>query len=477
MTNTGKYFVGWNTKSDGTGVDRIPNDTFVMPAADVTLYAKWSDSPTYSITFNKNNVGATGSMGQQFITSGVSDTLTTCSLTVPAHTFSGWATSAGGSVVYTDGADYLMGVGNITLYAVWTINPSYTISFDANGGTGTISSQNIVSGATSNLTANSFTRSSYVFDGWATSAGGAVAYINNAEYTMGGANTTLYAVWLVNPLNSVTKKEMVSVPGGTFTQTDTSANSFSHTISAFQMAKHETTYELWHTVYTWATNNGYQFANAGREGNDGTAGAALTAAKLEPVTMVNWRDVVVWCNAYSEMSGKNPCYSYSGSTIKDSRDANATACDGVVCDWNADGYRLPTEGEWQYAASYKDGTSWTPYNYASGATADYNDATATGLVAWYSGNSGSKTHNVGDKTVNALGIYDMSGNVNEWCWDWYGTWPGNSTAYKGALSGSTRVRRGGSWNRSANDLRVGSRSPDSPYYESNGSGFRLACRQ
>ena len=283
----------------------------------------------------------------------------------------------------------------------------------------------------------------------------------------------------------VSKREMVSVPGGTYTQTDTAANSFSHTITGFKMGKYEVTYELWYAVRTWAVANGYYFANAGMEGHDGAAGAVPTGAKYEPVTTINWRDAMVWCNAYSELSGLTGIYySDAGFTvlIKDSRDGsygssiNTTAgsFDNPYVNWTANGYRLPTEGEWQYAASYKDGVSWTPYDYASGATADYNDAGATGLVAWYSANSSSKTHDVGTKTANALGIYDMSGNVWEWCWDWYGTWPGSSqTDYRGSGSGSVRMVRGGSWLSSAYYLRVGYHDYVSPYYGDDDIGFRL----
>ena len=269
--------------------------------------------------------------------------------------------------------------------------------------------------------------------------------------------------------------ELVSVPGGTFTQTDeTGTNSFSHTISAFKMGKYEVTYDLWYMVKTWALSNGYSFANAGMEGYDGVrlSGAAPTAAKYQPVTTVSWRDVIVWCNAYSEKSGFTPCYTYASAVIKDS--TNGLACDAAVCDWTQTGYRLPSEGEWQYAASYKDGSSWQPYNYASGATADYTDAAATGLVAWYTTNSGSVTHDDGGKNANMLGIYDMSGNVLEWCWDRDKTYPGTSTNYRGPSTGSSRVIRGGYFDCGVSPLQVGYRYyyfPSGPY---RAIGFRLA---
>jgi len=255
------------------------------------------------------------------------------------------------------------------------------------------------------------------------------------------------------------------------------------------MGKYEVTYELWWTVRQWALSNGYTFANEGKEGNDGTIGAAPTAAKFEPVTRMNWRDVIVWCNAYSEMMELTPVYcSDSGFTtpIKDSTDGSygssidttAGSFDNPYVDWSADGYRLPTEGEWEYAARYINGSSWTPYNYASGDTAPYNTSTTIGVYSWYDVNSGNLTHNVGEKEPNELGIFDMSGNVWEWCWDWYATYPGTSTNYKGPGDGSGRVIRGGScFLGVAFYLQTGLRSFDGPYLEGSVIGFRLARTQ
>ena len=187
---------------------------------------------------------------------------------------------------------------------------------------------------------------------------------------------------------------------------------------------------------------------------------------------------MVWCNAYSEMSGYETVYKNSSSAvIKNSTDANGSECDSAVPDWSANGYSLPTEGEWQYAASYQDGTTFTPYNYASGTTADYNDATACNTVAWYSANSGGTTHNVGTRETNQLGIADMSGNVLEWCWDWHeNNTTTEKTDYKGAASGSSRIIRGGGYGSGAERLQVGYRNIGNPNLELSAFGFRLVRR-
>src|SRR5574344_1161114 len=153
-----------------------------------------------------------------------------------------------------------------------------------------------------------------------------------------------------------------------------------------------------------------------------------------PVEQVSWYDAVAYCNKRSEQEGLMPCYSGSG--------------DNITCDFSANGYRLPTSAEWEYAA--KGGKDVQSYIYAGSDSIDE--------VAWYDGNSGDTTHEVATKKPNTLGIYDMSGNVWEWCW---------------TASGSKRVSRGGSYGHYDNYCTVSRRSGDDPSSSSYYLGFRV----
>ena len=275
-------------------------------------------------------------------------------------------------------------------------------------------------------------------------------------------------------LTSDTGFTFAPIPGGTYQMGNligdsdiTDAGTVSVTLSPYYMAVHDTTKAQWDTVRTWATANGY---------TDLAVGAGK--ASNHPVQMVKWYDVVKWANAASEKEGLAPCYKVSGTVVR------TGSSDTVTCDWMANGYRLPTEAEWEVAARgglsgkrfpWGDTISQTQANYyantsysydLSGSVNFYHPAYRTGGMPY--------TSPVGSFAANGYGLYDMAGNVSQWCWDWYGTPYAGGTAPRGAATGSLRVLRGGFWSFYANAARSANRSNNPPSSANSSNGFRLA---
>lgn len=218
-----------------------------------------------------------------------------------------------------------------------------------------------------------------------------------------------------------------------------------------------------------------EYAKYCKYGSDSPS-SSYGAGDNYPAYYVNWYDAVVYCNLRSIDEELTPAYKIGDET--DPRkwsgivgDAGNGYCgpsssnstwNALTYDKKANGYRLPTEAEWEYIA-----------REACSSNTTYSGSDTIDDVAWYWDNSSSKTHEVKGKNANSLGIYDMSGNVFEWCYDWYSSSINSSTADTGADSGSYRVIRGGSWLDSASYCTVSSRYSDNPNCRIYGLGFRV----
>jgi len=195
-----------------------------------------------------------------------------------------------------------------------------------------------------------------------------------------------------------------------------------------------------------------------------------------PVETVNWYEALAYCNALSTAAGLEACYTLSGcqntpGTDMECTDVTVTAPDGDV--YGCEGYRLPTEAEWEYAA--RAGTTEATYNGDIDAANCYGVSPVLEPIAWYGENSSSTTHPVAQKDANPWGLYDMLGNVYEWTWDKYGSYESGALEDPtGASSGSGRVSRGCSWLGTGRGCRAAIRYDNSPEYRYVYLGFRPA---
>jgi formylglycine-generating enzyme required for sulfatase activity len=336
---------------------------------------------------------------------------------------------------------------------------SVTLSVQADGGSGSYSYEWLqdgkeLPGETAALLALSLVDDGYEGDYTVQITSGSETVVSDAAtlnvVTSGGTGIT---------------SGMVKIPGGTNSGTNPLGDgesyysyyleTYSLTVDTFYMDRTEVTKAQWDTVYSWAVANGYSFDNAGSG-----------KGSSHPVHTVNWYDCVKWCNARSQMAGWTPCYTVSGSTYK-------TGQSSPDCDLDAGGYRLPTSDEWEYAARgglsgrrfpWGDTINHSRANYrANGSACSYDTSSYTTYTYHPSYDDGGYpyTSPAGSFSANGYGLYDMAGNVWEWC----------NTA-----SGSYRHVLGGGWYGHAGNARCGYAYRRYPDLVDDFIGFRSVCR-
>jgi formylglycine-generating enzyme required for sulfatase activity len=301
--------------------------------------------------------------------------------------------------------------------------------------------------------------------------------VSNSSGSVDSSNAGLTA--------AVSPSGMALIPAGSFTMGNCmdpgEGDSYElplHTVyvSAFYMDKYPVTKSLWDTVKAWNGGNGYSYDYAG-------SGKAST----HPVQTIGWYDCVKWCNARSQKEGLTPCY-YTDSGLTVVYKSGQVA---PYVKWAANGYRLPTEAEWEKAARggasgqrfpWGNTISWSQANYyAYPLSADpvygyaYDVNSTSGYHPTFNDGVSPYTSPVGYFAANGYGLYDMVGNVCQWCWDCYGSYSsGAQTDPRGPTSGSIRVLRGGGWGYDAFSCRAADRliTVIDPAWVSCNFGFR-----
>lgn len=475
---SGKAFDKWTTSTSGVtfAIENATTTTFTMPASAVSVTATYKDLPpsTYSIAVDGGV--ARNSAGTVVTSATVGDAITiVANDPASGKAFDKWTTSTTGLTFASETSStttFTMPESAVSVTATYTT--AFTVTFDTDGGS-EVAAQTVKEGSKATKPANP-TKAvvngiSVAFAGWYSDSAKTTRF--NFDTTI-NATTTVYAKWHEGfrsvPAKNFDGTAITTPTSGVFIQDRVSGNGMS--FPAIYACDHEITqceYE------TYCKYGGTAPSDEKGKGSN------------YPAYNVSWYDAIVYCNLKSVADGLTPVYKLNSSTDVTGWigvDSTGTKYCGPATDtaaWNsiafdtaANGWRLPTEAEWEMLAR---GGNLTNSNQTK-----YSGSDTISDVAWYFENSGDnggsnnrKSHEVRGKKKNDINLYDMTGNVWEWCWDWYAeTSPSitSSTPFSGSATGTCRVMRGGSWGSHDDDCAVGSRGAHDQYARGN-IGFRI----
>jgi uncharacterized repeat protein (TIGR02543 family) len=421
-TRNGYIFEGWFSQDGETYYGKNGENYIII--GNATLYAKWyliDDTNTYTITFDPQG----GNLNTIARIEPAGTVITLPTPTRGSDTFNGWYSSSSGGVRFGGGGDSYTVTGNITLYAQWTTlsESEFTITFDSQGGSD-VSPISAMYGT--QITLPTPVRNGYLFNGWFGGISSGVKYGDGGGNHLVIGDVTMYARW------------SQIVVGGNDTESgkDTTINGIACVL-----------------VKAGTFMMGSPTSESGRWDDETQHQVTITQdfwiSKYE-VTQAQYQ-AVMNSNPSSFSGANNPVENVTWFNANDFAQAV--------------GGRLPTEAEWEFAA--RGGNKSQGYIYSGSNNIDD--------VAWYYANSNYETKQVGLKQPNELGIYDMSGNVYEWCSDWYGSYSSSAVVDPtGPSSGSYKVLRGGYWSIVEQYCRVAYRIYSNPSDGDDNLGFRVA---